>query len=281
MATKGEVIDNLEQLLTGLIQWEVLNAKYKAALESRNKFIRETEKQIKKSNMKYGKERIIAVLAILFLAGYLIMIFPHVVKEPIILIYVLVREWKYIVIICLIPFICAFYRKRESKEAAKMAETYSMKAQEIERDVHEMQINLEQVASFCQSYMSGFPGEYCKDRYAIERIIFFLKSGRVDTIKEAIDKYEEECYRNEMLNEQKKQTQYAQLSAQAKMQQAAYSQRMADSMEQIKHDNRRRTDAAQRTAAASESSAASNAKRADYAKQAADAAKRAEYNTRR
>ena len=67
--------------------------------------------------------------------------------------------------------------------------------------------------------IKSFPPDYCYAE-AISRVIFFIKNSRADSMKEALNMYEDEVYKDKMLAEQKKQTAYAKISAAANIQTA-------------------------------------------------------------
>ncbi len=71
-----------------------------------------------------------------------------------------------------------------------------------------------------QALIEVFPPDYCYS-YAVGRVISFIENQRADTIKEALNLYENEVYQNKMLAEQQRQTKAAELSAKANVISAA------------------------------------------------------------
>ena len=78
-----------------------------------------------------------------------------------------------------------------------------------------------------EDLVRSFPRDYCYSE-AIERFIFYISNLRADSLKEAINMYEDEVYKEKMLTEQKKQTGYAKISAAANVQTAYNTGRIAD-----------------------------------------------------
>ncbi len=83
-----------------------------------------------------------------------------------------------------------------------------------ERQIPEADARLIIAYQDSQPLIEAFPPDYCYSE-AVGRVIFFLENQRADTLKEALNLYENELYQSRMLAEQKKQTQAAQVSAKA------------------------------------------------------------------
>ncbi|MCR5790918.1 MAG: hypothetical protein K6G83_13610 [Lachnospiraceae bacterium] len=156
---------------------------------------------------------------------------------------------------------------------------YQAQIQDIqERQIPETEARIIIAYQDSQELIESFPPDY---RYsdAVGRVIFYLENQRADTLKEALNMYENEVYQNKMLAEQQKQTQAAQISAKANMisaaanvvtafntgQIAANTSQMVGSLRNIEGYSAQT--AANTAAAASNSARAANsaAQMADYA----------------
>ena len=132
------------------------------------------------------------------------------------------------------------------------------------------QIDCELACAYAQveAFIKGFPPKYTYS-YAVGKFAEYMENMRVDSIKEAINLFEQEEWQNNMLNESRKQTaiQAEQLAVQKDILNTAkniedYAKRAAEAAEDIKFTNQL---IANNTAAA-----------AAYAAQAAQSAKNTE-----
>lgn len=130
-----------------------------------------------------------------------------------------------------------------------------------------------------QPLIDSFPPAYCYP-YAVERVIFFIENLRADSLKEALNIYEDEVYKNNMLAEQRKQTMYARISAAANLATANNTARAAEYARQTANNTARTADCAEQTvgyarqmADSAAQSAAYNAQRANSAAAVADYAR--------
>lgn len=71
-----------------------------------------------------------------------------------------------------------------------------------------------------QDLIEVFPPNYCYSD-AVGKVIFYIENQRADTIKEALNMYEQEIYQNKMLAHQERQTRAAEISAKANVISAA------------------------------------------------------------
>jgi hypothetical protein len=91
--------------------------------------------------------------------------------------------------------------------------------------------------SYIADLLQNFPPDYCYSE-AIGKCIFYIRNLRADTLKEALNMYADECYKDAMLLEQKKQTAYARISAAANVQTAYNTGRIADYTKDISNSAR-------------------------------------------
>lgn len=122
-----------------------------------------------------------------------------------------------------------------------------------------------------QALIEVFPRNYCYS-HAVGRVIFFIENLRADTIKEALNLYENEVYQNKMLAEQQRQTKAAKLSAKANVISAAANVvtafntgQIATNTSQMVNSLRNIEDYSAQTAASSAATAFNTGKIADFA----------------
>lgn len=121
--------------------------------------------------------------------------------------------------------------------------------------------------------VEAFPPAYCYP-YAVQRCAFFIENLRADTLKEALNLYEDEVYKDKMLAEQRKQTTAACISAAANIASAFYAGQTAA-------NTARAADYAGQTAAYAGQAAANTARAAGYAGQAAANTSQSAYYARK
>ncbi len=116
-----------------------------------------------------------------------------------------------------------------------------------------------------------FPPAYCYP-YALERMIFFIENRHADSLKEALNLYDNEVYRDQMLSEQKKQTMLAGISAAANIvtafntgQIAQNTRQMVGQLSNIEANTAQTATNTAQTAANTAASAAYNKKSMEYA----------------
>ncbi len=85
---------------------------------------------------------------------------------------------------------------------------------------------------YIEDLVDSFPPDYCY-AYAVGKFISYIQNLRADSLKEAINLFEDEEYKNQMLSEQRKQTEYAKISAAANLQTAYNTGVIADYSKQI------------------------------------------------
>ncbi|MCR5735243.1 MAG: hypothetical protein K6G22_11620 [Lachnospiraceae bacterium] len=85
---------------------------------------------------------------------------------------------------------------------------------------------------YIQDLVKAFPPDYCYS-YAVGKFISYIQNLRADSLKEAINLFEDEEYKNQMLAEQRKQTEFAKISAAANLQTAYNTGQIANYSRQI------------------------------------------------
>ncbi|MBO6137292.1 MAG: hypothetical protein J6O71_01645 [Lachnospiraceae bacterium] len=85
---------------------------------------------------------------------------------------------------------------------------------------------------YIDDLVKSFPPDYCYS-YAVGKIISYIQNLRADSLKEAINLFEDEEYKNKMYAEQRKQTEFAKISAAANIQTAYNTGLIADYSRQI------------------------------------------------
>ncbi len=115
---------------------------------------------------------------------------------------------------------------------------------------------IDQSRSDISSIVLRFPPAYC-DVDVVQRFLFYFENQKVDTIKEAVNAYDNEMFQQQVLYEQRKQSAFAEASMIANIQTAAntsqildYTKDIAVDVADIKMSNRviaANTDAIRRT----------------------------------
>ena len=97
---------------------------------------------------------------------------------------------------------------------------------------------------YIEDLVKEFPPDYCYS-YAVGKFISYLQNLRADSLKEAVNLFEDEEYKNRMMAEQRRQTEYAKISAAANLQTAYntgvianYSRQIAANTADIAESNR-------------------------------------------
>ncbi|MCR5651778.1 MAG: hypothetical protein K6F86_11430 [Lachnospiraceae bacterium] len=131
---------------------------------------------------------------------------------------------------------------------------------------------------YIDDLVKAFPPDYCYS-YAVGKFISYIQNLRADSLKEAINLFEDEEYKNKMYAEQRKQTEYAKISAAANVQTAYntgviadYSKQIADNTADIARTNRMIEANTRATAMYTQAAAAYAQQNAQYTKDIRDRA---------
>ena len=114
----------------------------------------------------------------------------------------------------------------------KIAAYRSQYNQIVNHDIPLVEAEMYRIYKAYEKEILAFAPDY---RYSacIDKMIFYIRNMRADTIKEAINMYVQEVYQNQVLSYQEKQTYCAAVTAAASIETARNTGRIADNTEQM------------------------------------------------
>ncbi len=280
MENRQQTVEALRYFYNGLVRLENAAARRQQAdnqIVALQQQLREAKSQAVALNEKsnFTKKSITTVLSIIVIALFALVDFILPIALGTSITFRISSIFNLALILLIVNVVGRIISKKNTWADDMLKKTYMNSVPQAEANLKNTvlmlpQIDCEIACAYAQveAFIKGFAPNYTYS-YAVGKFIEYVENMRVDSLKEAINLFEQEEYQNKMLNESRKQTAILaeQLAVQKDILNTAkniegYAKRAAEAAEDIKFTNQL---IANNTAAA-----------AAYAAQAAQSAKNTE-----